>query len=163
MPLFGPGMKPDFAEQNRVSFARTQGLAVALGGMFLGRTAWRFDRSRTATPVNMMDALPGRLATLMVARAGVFPNSKRFAYARFIASDGILSVRYGFTKTMWRKSIPAAFNTSDIASSAASVCAAGKPETYRRSPVRIPGDAAEFGGRLDGWTTCFRFRSRTTT
>ena len=32
-------MKPLFAEQYKVSPAKTQGLAVGLGGMFFGRTA----------------------------------------------------------------------------------------------------------------------------
>ena len=44
-------MNPLFAEQYRVSPAKTQGLAVGLGGMFFGRTARRWLRSRTATPV----------------------------------------------------------------------------------------------------------------
>ncbi len=44
-------MKPLFAEQYSVSPAKTHGLAVGLGGMFLGRTARRSFRSRTATPV----------------------------------------------------------------------------------------------------------------
>ena len=36
MPRLGPGMKPLFAEQKSVSPAKTQGLAVGLGGMFFG-------------------------------------------------------------------------------------------------------------------------------
>src|SRR5207248_1704796 len=93
IPPLGPGMNPDFAEQNSVSSANTQGLAVALGGMFFGRTARLFERSRNATPVNSMLAPPGRLFTWMVARAGVLPNSKCFAYILFISSAGVAFVR----------------------------------------------------------------------
>ena len=76
--MSGPGMKPLLAEQYSVSPANTHGLAVGLGGMFFGRIAFRFERSRTATPVYTM--LPaGSADTEIVARAGVFPNSKRFA------------------------------------------------------------------------------------
>src|SRR5882762_5272733 len=78
-PPFGPGMNPLFAEQYSVSPAKTQGLAVGLGGMFLGRTARLWLRSRTATPVYAMRAPSGRLDTSIVARAGVLPNSKRRA------------------------------------------------------------------------------------
>src|SRR5258706_7654398 len=70
MPPFGPGMKPDLAEQKKVSSANTQGLAVGLGGIFLGLRARRFERSRMATPVNSMFAPLGRLATWIVALAG---------------------------------------------------------------------------------------------
>ena len=63
MPPFTPGIKPDLAEQKSVSPANTHGLAVGLGSMFFGRTAWRFDRSRTATPVNSMFAPLGKPAT----------------------------------------------------------------------------------------------------
>ena len=56
--------------------AKTHGLAVGLGGMFFGRTARRWLKSRTAMPVNSMVALSGSAATLIVARAGVLPNSK---------------------------------------------------------------------------------------
>jgi hypothetical protein len=73
------GDKPLFAEQYSVSPAKTQGLAVGLGGMFLGRTARRCFRSRTATPVYSICAPLGRLETSIVARAGVLPNSKRCA------------------------------------------------------------------------------------
>ena len=62
-----------------VSSAKTQGLAVALGLMFFGLTAARFERSAIATPVNAIVFPAGRLATRMVARAGVLPNSKCFA------------------------------------------------------------------------------------
>ena len=43
----------DAAHEARVKAfpAKTQGLAVGLGFIFFGRTACRFDRSRTATPV----------------------------------------------------------------------------------------------------------------
>src|ERR1700739_1606724 len=78
-PPCGPGMKPLLAEQYNVSPANTHGLAVGLGGMFLGRTAALFLRSLTATPVYSIWAPPGRLDTSMVARAGVLPNSKRVA------------------------------------------------------------------------------------
>src|SRR5215831_7224702 len=117
MPLFDPGMKPDLAEQKSVSPAKTHGLAVALGAMFFGRTARRWARSRTATPVNATAAPPGSAATWIVARAGVLPNSKRFAYSSFIARVDRRSVRYGLTKTRWRKSRPAALRTAPIASS----------------------------------------------
>src|SRR5271165_1338054 len=85
MPPLGPGMNPLFAEQYNVSPAKTHGLAVGLGGIFFGRMDFRLVRSRTATPVKAMCAPSGRLETSMVARAGVFPNSKRFAYCSFIA------------------------------------------------------------------------------
>src|SRR3984893_2182471 len=78
-PPLGPGMNPLFAEQYSVSPAKTHGLAVGLGGIFFGRTARRWLRSRTATPVYAMCAPSGRLDTLIVARPGVFPNSKRRA------------------------------------------------------------------------------------
>src|SRR5436309_15997458 len=107
MPPFTPGMKPDLAEQNSVSPAKTQGLAVGLGAIFFGRTARRLARSTTATPVNSILAPLGNPATWIVARAGVLPNSKRLAYNRFITPEGIFAVRYGFTKTMCRKSRPA--------------------------------------------------------
>src|SRR5690349_13482418 len=100
MPPFTPGINPDLAEQNSVSPAKTHGLAVALGSIFLGRTARLVARSATATPVNSMLAPLGSPLTWIVARAGVSPNSKRFAYARFIMPAGILAVRYGFTNTM---------------------------------------------------------------
>ena len=90
-----PGIKSDLAEQNNVSPAETQELTVGLGAMFFGLTARRFARSITATPVNSMLVPPGRLATWMVARAGVLPNSNPIHDAH-----GIFSVRYGFTKTM---------------------------------------------------------------
>src|ERR1700676_4876682 len=91
MPAFGPGMKASFAEQNSVSPAKTQGLAVALGRMFFGRTARRWLRSFTATPVNSICAASGRLETSMVALAGVFPNSKRLAYSLFMTSRNLRS------------------------------------------------------------------------
>src|ERR1017187_7944696 len=100
MPALGPGMKASFAEQDSVSPANTHGLAVGLGGMFFGRTARRRLRSLTATPVYSIWAPSGRLETSMVARAGVFPNSKRLAYRLFITFMGICLVRYGLTKTM---------------------------------------------------------------
>ena len=50
-PPFGPGMNPLFAEQYKVSPAKTHGLAVGLGGIFFGRMERRWLRSRTATPV----------------------------------------------------------------------------------------------------------------
>ena len=71
-------MKPLLAEQYRVSPANTHGLAVGLGAMFFGRTAFRFERSRTATPVYTM-CPSGSADTEMVARAGVLPNSNRLA------------------------------------------------------------------------------------
>src|SRR5215467_15097060 len=108
MPPLTPGMNPDLAEQNSVPPAKTQGLAVGLGSMFFGRTARLLERSATATPVNSILAPFGNPLTWIVARAGVLPNSKRLAYARFITPDGILPVRYGLTNTMWRKSRPAA-------------------------------------------------------
>ena len=46
--------------------------------MFFGRMALRFERSRTATPVNTM-CPSGSADTEMVARAGVLPNSNRLA------------------------------------------------------------------------------------
>src|SRR5215472_5103309 len=100
MPPFTPGMNPDLAEQNSVSPAKTHGLAVALGSMFFGRTARLLVGSATATPVNSMLAPLGSPLTWMVARAGVLPNSKRFAYTRFMTTVGIFAVRYGFTNTM---------------------------------------------------------------
>src|SRR5690349_21495960 len=109
MPPFTPGMNPDFAEQKSVLPAKTHGLAVGLGSIFFGRTARRRARSVTATPVNSMFAPLGNPATWMVARAGVLPNSNLFAYSLFMMPIGILSVRYGLTKTIWRKSRPAAF------------------------------------------------------
>src|SRR5581483_2138065 len=92
-PPCGPGIKPLLAEQNNVSPAKTQGLAVGLGGMFFGRTACRCFRSRTATPVYSMWAPPGRLETSIVARAGVLPNSKRRAYRSFMTRIGISDVK----------------------------------------------------------------------
>jgi len=53
-PPWGPGINPLLAEQYNVSPANTHGLAVGLGGMFLGRTAFRAWISRTATPVYSM-------------------------------------------------------------------------------------------------------------
>src|SRR5215467_8065476 len=100
MPPLTPGIKPDFAEQKNVSPAKTHGLAVGLGSMFFGRTARRLARSATATPVNSMLAPLGSPLTWIVARAGVLPNSKRFAYCRFITPVGSFAVRYGFTNTM---------------------------------------------------------------
>ncbi len=79
MPPFMPVRNPDLAEQNSVSPPHTQGLAVGLGPMFLGRTASRLARSITATPVNSMLAPYARWFTAMVARAGVLPYSKCFA------------------------------------------------------------------------------------
>src|ERR1700730_17218902 len=78
-PPLGPGMKPLFAEQYSVSPAKTHGLAVGLGCIFFGRIARRSVRSRTATHVYAICMPPGRADTSMVARAGVFPNSKRRA------------------------------------------------------------------------------------
>src|SRR5262249_41451527 len=78
-PPCGPGIKPLFAEQYSRLPANTHGLAVGLGGMFLGRTALRCRKSRTATPVYSIWAPPGRLETSIVALAGVLPNSKRRA------------------------------------------------------------------------------------
>src|SRR3954465_14131803 len=100
-------MKPLFAEQYKVSPAKTHGLAVGLGAIFLGRTARRCFRSRTATPVYSICTPPGRLDTSIVARAGVFPNSKRCAYCWFITCVGIFAVKYGFTKTIWARFRPA--------------------------------------------------------
>jgi hypothetical protein len=40
---------------------QTHGLVVALGDIFLGRTARRFETSRTATPVNSIWRSIGRL------------------------------------------------------------------------------------------------------
>src|SRR6266567_3944796 len=76
MPAFGPGMKASLAEQYSVSPAKTQGLALALGRMFFGRTARRWLRSFTATPVNSICAPSGRLETSMVALAGCVPKLK---------------------------------------------------------------------------------------
>jgi hypothetical protein len=53
-----------------------------------------------ATPVNSMRALSGSAATLIVARAGVLPNSKCLAYTPFIAPYSTASVMNGFTKTI---------------------------------------------------------------
>src|ERR1700694_5234934 len=92
-PPCGPGINPLFAEQYKVSPANTQGLAVGLGGMFLGRIEWRSFKSRTATPVYSICTLPGSAETSIVARAGVFPNSNRRAYCSFIRSMGIFGVR----------------------------------------------------------------------
>src|SRR6267378_2629124 len=78
-PPLGPGMNPLFAEQYNVSPDKTHGLAVGLGGIFFGRIARRWLRSRTATPVYAICTPSGRADTSMVARAGVFPNSKRRA------------------------------------------------------------------------------------
>ena len=76
---------PDIAPQPRVAtwprnlaWAASLVLAVGLGAMFLGRTACRSAKSRTATPVNVIGS-EGRPATKMVARAGVLPSSKRLA------------------------------------------------------------------------------------
>jgi hypothetical protein len=44
-------MKPLLAEQKSESPAKTQGLAVGLGGMFFGLIEWRWLMSRTAMPV----------------------------------------------------------------------------------------------------------------
>jgi hypothetical protein len=76
-----------------VSPAKTHGLAVGLGGIFFGRTAFLSLMSRTATPVYSMWAPAGRLETWMVARAGVFPNSNRLAYRSFIACMGMSAVK----------------------------------------------------------------------
>src|SRR5437879_13657651 len=70
MPPWGPGMNPLFAEQYNVSPAKTHGLAVGLGGMFFGRIARRWFRSRTATPVYPICTPSGRLDTSMVAQIG---------------------------------------------------------------------------------------------
>src|SRR5439155_4664111 len=45
-PPLGPGINPLLAEQYSVSPAKTQGLAVGLGGMFFGRMERRLFRSR---------------------------------------------------------------------------------------------------------------------
>src|SRR5260221_3944676 len=86
-------MNPLFAEQYNVSPANTQGLAVGLGGMFLGRIACRRLRSRTATPVYSICALCGRALTSIVARAGVLPNSKRRALGSVADHHRIVRMR----------------------------------------------------------------------
>src|ERR1700688_4039944 len=64
-------MNPLLAEQYRVSPAKTQGLAVGLGGIFFGRMERRRLKSRTATPVYSFCALPGGAGPSMGARGGV--------------------------------------------------------------------------------------------
>src|SRR5947207_15904122 len=83
-PPLGPGMNPLLAEQYSVSPAKTQGLAVGLGRIFFGRIARLWLRSRTATLVYAIWTPSGRADTLMLARAGVFPNSRRRALMSFI-------------------------------------------------------------------------------